>query len=301
VAVAEAGGFTRAADQLSVAQPTVTVAVQNLEARLGVALIDRTTRDMRLTADGVAFLDTARRIIRDFTEAVGEFRNAGARRQLRVRVAFVPGVALQIIGPVVTRFAAEFPEVSLILRDENSRGVAQRVQSGDVDFGLCSFAGRDPDLTARIIARDTYGVVCLASARLASKQFVRWADLDGETFIAFTDDAGPRASLDRLSNLPDRMATVRIEVANTATAEAILEAGLGVTALPALGAPPGRNQRLVYRPLVEPVVEREISLIRRRDRTLSHPAVALSEMLAEAIVKAAGGEHQPKPARSRST
>ncbi|QDQ26209.1 LysR family transcriptional regulator [Chitinimonas arctica] len=115
VRVAESGGFTRAADLLQLPRATVSMAVQQLEAQLGVRLLQRTTRRVQLTQDGTAYLERCQRLLGDFEETEALFRQAGRMPAGRLRVD-VPGrIGRLLIAPALPGFFARYPDISLEL------------------------------------------------------------------------------------------------------------------------------------------------------------------------------------------
>lgn len=113
--VVESGGFTRAADSLRLPRSTVSMAVQDLEGRLGTRLLHRTTRRVSPTADGAAFYERCLRLIQDVEEAENLFRQAGGRPQGLLRVN-VPGrIGRRVIAPALPQFLDRYPGIDLDL------------------------------------------------------------------------------------------------------------------------------------------------------------------------------------------
>ena len=107
--VAHSGGFTAAAEQLGMPRPTVSLAVQRLEARLGVRLLHRTTRRVSLTQDGEALLERAATLVADAEELEQQFKPQGATLGGRLRVDMPSRVARRLVAPVLPRFFERHP------------------------------------------------------------------------------------------------------------------------------------------------------------------------------------------------
>ncbi|PWR18706.1 LysR family transcriptional regulator [Zavarzinia compransoris] len=113
--VVEGGSFTRAADSLRLPRSTVSTAVQDLEARLGVRLLHRTTRRVTPTADGTAFYERALRLVQDMEEAEGLFRQSAAQPRGLLRVN-VPGrIGRRMIAPALPDFLDRYPAIDVDL------------------------------------------------------------------------------------------------------------------------------------------------------------------------------------------
>jgi DNA-binding transcriptional LysR family regulator len=119
--VVECKSFTKAADTLGVPRSTVSMAIKELEARVGARLLSRTTRSVAPTNDGTAFYERCTRLIGDFEEVEGLFRTPSARLRGKLRVS-VPGrIGRLIIAPALPEFLARYPEITLEL------GITDRV------------------------------------------------------------------------------------------------------------------------------------------------------------------------------
>ncbi|WP_434635001.1 LysR family transcriptional regulator [Chromobacterium sp. CV08] len=114
-AVVDAGGFTRAAQQLQLPRATVSSAVQQLEAQLGVRLLHRTTRRVQLTLDGGGFYERCQQLLADFDEVEALFSQQGASPRGRLRID-VPGpIGRQVLAPALPDFFRQYPDIELEL------------------------------------------------------------------------------------------------------------------------------------------------------------------------------------------
>lgn len=113
--VAEAGSFTHAAHTLGLPRSSVSAAIQELEARLGTRLLNRTTRRVALTADGEAFYARAQNLLADFEETEGLFRQSGATPSGRIRVDLPGRVGRLIVAPALPAFLAAYPGIDIEL------------------------------------------------------------------------------------------------------------------------------------------------------------------------------------------
>lgn len=284
VEIARRGNFTRAAEALSLSQPALTIIINQFEDILGVRLFDRTTRRVRLTQEGSAFLPTAERLLHDFDTAIDDLRAVAERRRGRVGIAALPSVAVRLLPDIVAKFTLRYPGISVHLHDDNASGVQQRVLRGEVDFGIGSRWEDSADLEFRPLLSDPFGLVCPADHPLASARGpIPWQALGGHPFLGLARDTGIWPLLHRVSDLPESVLAPQYEVSNIATLEGMLQAGLGITALPALAVPRRRELRLVFRPLTNPVLHRDLCAITRRGRSLSPAAESLYELAAEEI------------------
>lgn len=284
IEVARQGNFTRAAEALSVSQPALTIAIGQFEDEIGVRLFDRTTRRVRLTGEGEAFLPTAVRLLEDFDSALADIREVAERRRGRVGVAALPSVAVRLLPDLLARFSERYPGIQVHLHDDNASGVQERVGRRQVDFGLGSRWEPASELSFRPLMKDEFGLVCRTDHELARHDGpIAWRELAGHPFLGLALDTGIQQVLRGLKGLPETVRSPKYEVSNIATLGGMLGAGLGVTALPALAMPRSGEHRLVFRKLIRPVVHRELSLITRRGRSLSPAAQALRDLVVEGL------------------
>lgn len=146
--VVECASFTRAADLLGMPRSSVSAAVMELEARVGVRLLHRTTRKVTATLDGQAFYERCLRVIDDVEETEGLFKRSGREPGGRLRVDLPGRIGRLIIAPALPAFLARFPEISIDL------GVTDRAVNlieDSVDCALRVGAIRDSGLVARPI------------------------------------------------------------------------------------------------------------------------------------------------------
>ena len=136
VAVAEELSFRRAAERLRMAQPPLTTAVKRIECELGVVLLERSSRVVRLTAPGRAFLEEARRTIRQAERAAGAARRAAEGLTASLRVTFVPVLAHEFLPSILRRFRQRHPGVHLELSEAPTGPQTRALLNEEADFGL---------------------------------------------------------------------------------------------------------------------------------------------------------------------
>ncbi len=160
VRVAERGSFTQAAEDLQLPRATVSNLVQRLEARLGVRLLERTTRTVRTTPDGEAYRQRCQRLLSDLEEADGLFRQADPKGLLRVNLQGT--LARRFVVPALPDFLARHPLLELQIGEDDR--LVDLVREG-VDCVLRAGQLRDSSLVARRVAR-LQQVTCASPAYL---------------------------------------------------------------------------------------------------------------------------------------
>ena len=188
VRIAERGSFTQAADDLQLPRATVSNLLQRLEARLGVRLLERTTRAVRLTPDGEAYRQRCVSLLADLEEADGLFRQAVPRGLLRVNLQGT--LARRFVVPALPDFLARHPQLALQIGEDDR--LVDLVREG-VDCVLRAGQLRDSSLVARRVAQ-LQQVTCASASYLAQFGEPRaLADLAGHRAVNYLSSATGQA------------------------------------------------------------------------------------------------------------
>ena len=273
VAVAEARNFTGAAQKLGLSQPSVTLAVRQLEENLGIELLERTTRRVRLSEKGQGFLLTAERLLGEFKNALDHVQAELQLERSRLSIAAVPSVSALILPKMLHRFSEPRPDLKVHLRDTNTVAVQRHVIAGEVDLGFGTQSESEANLKFEPLLSDRLGIVCHRDHPFANEpEPVKWKKLAGSSFFGVASDSGLRPLLDEIVHLLPSQTELCFEFSNPLTLGAMLEQGVGFTVMPYLGMVALRSSQLVYREVEGPVIERNIGLFLRRGGVLSRVA-----------------------------
>jgi DNA-binding transcriptional LysR family regulator len=159
--------------------------------------------------------------------------------------------------------------------------VLAAVTRGEADFGLNFIGSQEPDIEFKPLLEERFVAACRRDHPLAKKRKVSWTELAAFDNIAVGKSSGNRLLLDQaLSGLEGRPQPI-YEAQHVTTMLGLVEAGLGVAAVPSLAMPAADHPLLVSVPLIEPIVTRRVGLIRRMGRTLSPAAQQLYTLFAE--------------------
>jgi DNA-binding transcriptional LysR family regulator len=268
VAVAASGNFTRAAEQLHIAQSAVSVLIRELEAELGVRLLDRTTRRVELTDIGREFRGSAEKLMADLEYAVRNAHDLAERKRGRITVAAPPLLAAALLPSVIAGFSRDFPGIRIVLLDVRTDQIVERVKSGEADIGVGTFAPEEEGLVRTRLARDTLMLFCQSRHPLASRGRPSWHDLKDLPLIALTRDSGIRGLVEYGYKSTGFSASIVYEVSQISTALAFVEVGLGVSVLPTYAMASARLGEIVALPMIGPSISRDVVVIARTGRSL---------------------------------
>jgi DNA-binding transcriptional LysR family regulator len=283
--VAELGSFTAAADQLGLPKASVSLAVQRLEAEVGVQLLHRTTRRVQLSADGAQFQQRARDLLDDMEELQGMFRRDTGQLKGRLRVDMSSGLARQLVVPHLPAFLDRHPGLEIELS-----GTDRRVDLVREGFDCVLRVGPLDDNT--LVARPLgvmHIVNCASPGYLASHGVPHTLDnLAAHALIHYVGTLGQRSpgfeyhDGQDYRSLPMRGA-VTVNSGEAYSAAAL--AGLGIIQVPRLGA----RQALAAGTLVEVLPQcvaepMPVTLLYAQRRHLPRRAAAFMDWVAELLV-----------------
>jgi len=279
--VAELGSFTGAADTLGLPKASVSLAVQRLEAEVGVQLLHRTTRRVQLTADGARFQQRARDLLDDIEELQGMFRRDTGQLTGRLRVDMSSGLARHLVIPHLPDFLARHPGIEIELS-----GTDRRVDLIREGFDCVVRVGPLDDNT--LVARPLgwmHIVNCASPAYLAARGVPHaLADLSAHALVHYVGTLGQRPpgfeyhDGQRYRTLPMHGA-VTVNSGESYTAAAL--AGLGIIQVPRLGARQALASGALVEILPQCVAEpMPVSLLYAQRRHLPRRAAAFMDWMA---------------------
>ena len=282
VAVADCGGFGAAARAVHIGQPALSQAIANLEAQVGVRLIERTTRAVRLTPAGAEFLIDARRVLAENDRLMTHgVEWAEARRGSLVLLSII-SVAHRLLPGVVRAFNAQHPAVRVEVIDVSDVVMRDRLARGEGDLAILTETSTDSGRLVLPFLKDHFRFICPADHPLAGHEHVEGRQLANEQLILLRHGAVLRTYADRvLARLKLRHSLV--EVDQLSTLIGMVEGGLGVSLIPALSCPPLALRSVVSRPFTHPEVQRRVAFARATDRS-PMPAVGAFVRLALQLV-----------------
>ena len=279
VAVVELGGFHRAAEALNMSQPALSRRIQRLEAAVGAALLERTTRRVALTMVGREMLPLVRRMLDEFDSSIFAMRDLGSRRAGQIALACIPTAAFYFLPSVIARFSEQYPNIRFRILDLSANDGLEAVARGEVEFGINLLGGSDAELTFEPLLEDPFVLACRRDHVLADRPALAWADLEGHPLVTVSRASGNRAILDSALVKVGVRLDWSFEVTHLSTSLGLVEAGLGISVLPRLATPGQDHPTIATRAIRDPEISRTIGVVRRRGVRLAPAAERFLEML----------------------
>ncbi|MEU6537726.1 LysR substrate-binding domain-containing protein [Streptomyces sp. NPDC047000] len=283
VAVAETRHFTRAAEQVHVAQPSLSQQIRALERELGADLFQRARGNITLTDAGEALLPLARRILADTETARYEVQELAQLRRGRVRLGATPSVCTGLLPDVLRAFHDRYPGVRLLIEEGGSHDLVRELARGALDLALVvlPLPAPAPALTARELLREDLVVVSSPDAPAPGRgAAVRVGDLEGERLVMFRHGYDLRELTVAACRAEGFEPSFAVEGGEMDAVLGFVRAGLGVAVVPRMVAVrSGRDLRVT--PLARPGLYRTVAVAHRSDVAPPRAARELQEMLFE--------------------
>ncbi|MER6529305.1 LysR substrate-binding domain-containing protein [Streptomyces sp. NPDC001508] len=285
VAVAETRHFTRAAELVHVAQPSLSQQIRSLERELGADLFLRARGNITLTDAGEALLPLARRILADADTARHEVQELVQLRGGRVRLGATPSLCTGLLPDVLRAFHDRYPGIRLLIEEGGSHDLVRELARGALDLALVvlPLPTPSPALTTVELLREDLVVVSSPEAPApgrGGRRPVRIADLEGARLVMFRHGYDLRELTVTACRSAGFEPDFAVEGGEMDAVLGFVRAGLGVAVLPRMVATrSGRGLRVT--PLARPGLHRTIALAHRSDVAPPRAARELQRMLLE--------------------
>jgi LysR family transcriptional regulator, transcription activator of glutamate synthase operon len=266
--------FTRAAERAHIAQPALSQQIKRLEAEVGLALVERTTRHVALTDAGAALVARARRILAELDAGLAELEALRG-----VEAGHVSVGAMHTMGPIdvslaLAIFQSRHPGVELTVREQSSEELAEMLRVDELDLAFLSVTERieSHGLGLHLLVSEELAAILPLNHRLGKRRRLRMAELAGESFISFREGARLRELLEAAGREAGFEPHVTLESNESQRIRRLVARGMGVAILPLSDATaPGAEVAVAA--LIEPALRRDITLAWREGRRLA-PAAA---------------------------
>lgn len=269
-AVYREGSITQAAKTLHLAQPSVSVAVKELEEHYGVCLFERVGRNIRVTETGRLFYEYAEHIVNMFEEMEAAMTDRDALGSLRIGASITIGT--HIMPKILKMLQSEFPDLKLEAVIRQSACVEDMVFNHSVDIGLIENQPFNENLWTRTFRKDRLCAIVPPGHPLTGRGTVRLKDMANYPFLMREPGSAGREILEHAFALEGLTVKPLLESAATQSIVRSVEEGLGVAVLPELLVRQAVEEGTVVQVPLRPVLKRNLLIIR-------HPRKFVSEAM----------------------
>ncbi|UUZ62863.1 LysR substrate-binding domain-containing protein [Polaromonas sp. P1-6] len=278
VALDELRHFSLAAERCHVTQSALSQMISKLEHNLDLRLIDRDRRRVSLTPEGERFVESARRVLLELEEISQDLRDHASMRKGRVAITALPSLASHWLPPIIVRFKASYPTISVSLNDASPDRALEQVRQRQADFALTA---RGPGMVGfqhRLLFEEPFVLVCHKSHILAKRKRLGLGDLAGHDYIRLVRTGSIAQHLEKFfRDFP--VNDTGLEVEQVSTVAGLVMSNLGISLVPIAAIPYFDSKTVVSIPIGGADLARPIYLVWRSAGVLSPAAQGFVDML----------------------
>ncbi|WP_297392726.1 LysR family transcriptional regulator [uncultured Peptoniphilus sp.] len=240
--IADTQSISKAAEELFIAQPSLSQALQRIERELGTHLFIREPRGMKLTYAGEKYYLMAKEILDIYSDFKSEITHINELKAGRLVIGIARYMGMNILPKILPDFNKNYPNVEIIIREENTRVLENLVLGGNVDFALTHVHKKEMNekINYEILKEDEFLLVTPKGYLINSdkikikngKSYVDLRDLEGEKFILLDINKGIRKVQDRTIKSYGINPEVVFTTKNFETAKRLAANGMGITIIP---------------------------------------------------------------------
>jgi LysR family transcriptional regulator, low CO2-responsive transcriptional regulator len=273
------GSITAAAHKLNLTQPAVTLQLRNLQALVGLPLIQRTNEGMLLTDAGREVLALSERIEASMAACEAALELVAGTSAGRVAIGAV-STAKYFVPFAISAFSKLHPNVDVTLSIGNRQEIANALRGYSLDFAIMGRPPPDIDMDVRLIGDHPHIVIAPTSHRLARKPRLTLNDLAAETFLMREPGSGTRGLMEQLFDAARVTPKIGMVMSSNETIKQAVIAGLGIAFISAHTVATELDERRLVALDVEglPAV-RQWFVLARKDKVLLPPAQAMQQFL----------------------
>jgi DNA-binding transcriptional LysR family regulator len=282
--VARERSFSRAARNLHVSQPAMSVRIKTLEQELGERLFDRARQGVALTEAGAVLLESAEKIFGDVEEARARLRELRESGSGRVRIGCSDTASLYLLPPVLRKFRKGHEAAEITIRNAHTSEILDLLVRGELDFGIVNRpTSMDRRLEARVLFTEPFLLVCSREDPLARHAQLSLRSLDGRPMVALERGTVTRDAVDRALRQAGARPRIVLETGNVEVQKLYAGLGFGCAILPKVAVSDADRRRLHVLPLKGDPIERTVVAVVPRDRYIPRSAQALLDLLGESV------------------
>ncbi len=274
--------LTRAAAELKVSQPNITVAIQKLESSLGLRLFDRSQKQFLLTAEGEIFLrrvEDALDILHDAMRELDDYKNL---EKGNIRIGIPPMIGAYLFPRICSDFQKIYPNLSICLYEEGSMAIRENLEAGELDFGIIILSDIPAALNTFPMCSSELVTCVPKDSPLAARSSLRLSDFDGQNLIVMKHGSFIRRMLSDKFATEGISPNIVLESNQIEIIKHLVENGIGLACLLDCVTQDAQNFRVLP---FEPSKRFDIGLAWKKSRYLSKAASAFMDFCKEALIE----------------
>lgn len=261
--------FTRAAHELNISQPTLTVQINHLEQQLGIRLFDRNKRRVELTPAGRNILPLMERLSMNMDEILLAASDLTYARRGIIRVAALPSVAASFLPRAIMEFREQNPGIIIDVWDVVGEEIIKLVKAEEVDFGIGTRISSDKGIKVQDYLSDSLCAFFPIEHPLnTASSIMHVRDFASYPLVLTRKNSSVRVLFERSMEREGCELNIVMETNYMSTALSMARAGVGVAILPSSAVEAGNMAGLSFKPIEPHQFNRRVGIISKADRTL---------------------------------
>lgn len=288
-ALADERSFSRAADVCNVTQPTLSSAIKETEAILGVQLVEREARGASLTRAGEAAVERARAILSSAADLVAAAHQAGAPLTGPFHLGAIPTLAPFLLPRTLSTLRAEHPDLKLYLREDQTDRLIDQLRNRSLDAALIALPWEATGIETEVLGDDEFLYIGPKDHALSKRNALSPEDLDGEEVLLLEDGHCLREHAVSVCSLSAPGSRSDVTATSLATLVQMVAGGLGVSLLPRIASDAGvtAGADVTIRQFDTPVIGRQIGIAWRAGSPREKEARLIGECVRKALAERA--------------
>lgn len=278
VAIAKTASFTKAAQQLSVAQPAVSMAIKKLEADLGLTLIHRADRHVGLTDEGKRLLVHAEKIVQATDDALLEMGELKGLSQGEVRVGIPSMLGSYYFPPILMAFRHKYPTIALKVIEGGTWQLQQMLENGELDLSVIVAETLPDGLETQALIREEMRVTIATDHPFSQLERITPDAFFDEELVMFKEGYFHRRIVDKLAKACNKQPKIGFETNLIPLIKSITQQGFGISTL--LSMVIEDDDELITRSF-DPPIWLDLGIAWRKDSYLSKANRAFLEFVSE--------------------
>lgn len=273
------GSLRQASEAMHLTQSALSLLLQQLEENLGISLFERTSRSLRPTAIAHETFDMASNILESVDSLVNITRGIVEKKHGVLHFGVATAVAATILPEAISLFEDQYPDIKLVIHDAGPEHIISPIQDRKVEFSIGTTSSGASDVVFETLLTDHLSAIYLKDGAISQKKITDWHSLSDLPIISVRSGNEIRTLIDTAMIKAGIEFKPKWEVSYLSTALALTLKGLGVAVLPAYLIESFHYKNLVIKSIQDPLVERNVYLIRPKGVALTPAAQALIDIL----------------------
>ena len=277
-AIAQTKHFTHAANAVSISQPALSRAIAKLEDELGVLLLDRKGKAIKLTAAGECFLLHTERVLREIEIAKHEILNKKKPGYGMVNLSFSHSLGNYYLPMLLSEFHQKYPHIKFKLNQHNSVALAEQIANGKTDLCLCPTLMTTAHIIWNYLWSEELFVAVPEGHPFADRKSISLKDIETESLITLKSIYSLRMLSDQFFEMAESHPDIIFEGDDINTLVSLVAAKLGVSLLPRMSII-GMREGVVFLPVSFPVCRRTVGIAWNANHQLTAAAITFQQFV----------------------